>query len=144
MYRIEAILCEFLLLINKLIVLFISDYEELASGSQPQRGRQYRALSSQPEPSASTTVYVVPPADSDIDNMELRIPVTSNNWGKFRLLMWKNFLLQWRHKTQAIVEILVPVVFSALLVLIRYLVEPTVHAMPTRYAPFAIDTLDIR
>ncbi len=53
--------------------------------------------------------------------------MTATNWDKFRLLMWKNWLLQYRHKTQTIVQLLVPVVFSALLVLIRGLVDPVEH-----------------
>lgn len=66
----------------------------------------------------------------------------TNNWDKFRLLMWKNFKLQWRHKVQTIVEIAVPVLFNALLVLIRSLVEPEMYPNPTIYTPFNINSLD--
>lgn len=59
--------------------------------------------------------------------------MTATNWDKFRLLMWKNWLLQYRHKTQTIVQLLVPVVFSALLVLIRGLVDPVVHPEPFHF-----------
>lgn len=48
--------------------------------------------------------------------------MTTSNFAKFRLLMWKNWLLQWRHKLRTSVEILAPVIFSALLVIIRSLV----------------------
>jgi ATP-binding cassette, subfamily A (ABC1), member 3 len=48
----------------------------------------------------------------------------TTSWDKFCLLMWKNWLLQIRHKVQTIVEILIPVAFSGLLVLIRSLVDP--------------------
>lgn len=48
----------------------------------------------------------------------------TSRWQKFRLLMWKNYLLQWRHPFQTILEIAIPVLFSALLVLIRSLVTP--------------------
>lgn len=51
--------------------------------------------------------------------------MTTSSWSKFSLLMWKNWILQWRHKIQTIVEILVPVLFSSLLVLMRSLVSPT-------------------
>lgn len=68
--------------------------------------------------------------------------MSATNWDKFRLLMWKNWLLQWRHKTQTIVQLLVPVVFSALLVLIRGLVDPVVHAEPFYYPQVNI-SLDI-
>lgn len=67
--------------------------------------------------------------------------MATSNWDKFVLLMWKNWLLQWRHKIQMIVEILVPVVFSALLVLIRSLVEAETIPDPTTYLPLPINTL---
>ncbi|KAK5642701.1 hypothetical protein RI129_008868 [Pyrocoelia pectoralis] len=50
---------------------------------------------------------------------------------KFFLLMWKNFLLQWRHPRQTAVEILAPVIFCSLLVIIRSLVSPEPH--PARF-----------
>lgn len=43
--------------------------------------------------------------------------------GKFGLLMWKNWKLQLRHPVQTLFEILVPVFFCAILVLVRSLVE---------------------
>lgn len=43
---------------------------------------------------------------------------------KFMLLMWKNWLLQWRHPIQTLVEILAPVLFATVLVIFRSLVEP--------------------
>lgn len=45
-------------------------------------------------------------------------------WDKFRLLIWKNWLLQRRHKMQSAVEVLAPVIFATLMVLVRSLVEP--------------------
>lgn len=65
----------------------------------------------------------------------------ANDWDKFRLLMWKNFLLQWRHKVQAILEILVPVLFSAMLLMIRSFVSPTIHSDITLFEPFEINSL---
>lgn len=65
----------------------------------------------------------------------------ATNWDKFRLLMWKNLLLQWRHKLQIIIEILVPVLFSALLVVIRSLVVPEQMPNVTHYKPCDIETL---
>lgn len=56
-------------------------------------------------------------------------------WDKFRLLMWKNFLIQWRHPKQTAVEILAPVVFCSLLVVVRSLVDPESHDI-TSYTPF--------
>lgn len=46
---------------------------------------------------------------------------------KFLLLMWKNWLLQYRRPIQTAVEIVVPVLFSILLVVIRRLVDPEQH-----------------
>uniref|UniRef100_A0A1Y1MCM6 ABC transporter domain-containing protein n=1 Tax=Photinus pyralis TaxID=7054 RepID=A0A1Y1MCM6_PHOPY len=54
---------------------------------------------------------------------------------KFLLLMWKNFLLQWRHPIQTIIQISTPVLFSFLLVAIRSLVVPESHKA-TFYTPF--------
>lgn len=50
----------------------------------------------------------------------------TNAWDKFKLLMWKNWVLQKRHKLQTVIEILAPVVFATLMVLVRSLVEPDV------------------
>lgn len=125
-----------------------TDYEEVGTDTESTQGRDYSTATAGSEPttaSVSSTIYVGPSVDraeEDFDSMELRIPKPTNNWNKFRLLMWKNFLLQWRHKLQGVIEILVPVIFSALLVLIRYLVEPTVYDAPINYRPFSINTLD--
>ncbi|XP_053608124.1 phospholipid-transporting ATPase ABCA1-like [Plodia interpunctella] len=48
----------------------------------------------------------------------------ANAWEKFRLMMWKNFLLQWRHPIQTAAELLVPVAFMAVVLLIRWQIEP--------------------
>nr|ALE60397.1 ATP-binding cassette sub-family A ABCA1 [Plutella xylostella] len=45
-------------------------------------------------------------------------------WKKLKLLVWKNFLLQKRHKWQTIFEIASPVIFAMFLILIRSLVAP--------------------
>lgn len=64
----------------------------------------------------------------------------ANNFNKFQLLMWKNFLLQWRHKVQTIIEIMVPVLFSVILILIRSIVDPDPRGAEN-YTPFEINTL---
>ncbi|XP_053608125.1 phospholipid-transporting ATPase ABCA1 isoform X2 [Plodia interpunctella] len=43
---------------------------------------------------------------------------------KLKLLIWKNFLLQRRHKWQTLFEIASPVIFSLFLILVRFLVNP--------------------
>ena len=66
----------------------------------------------------------------------------THRWGKFKLLMWKNWIIQLRHKFQTIVEILIPVAFSALLILIRSLVDPEEFPNPTFYDSIPIDNLN--
>ncbi|CAG9816334.1 unnamed protein product [Phaedon cochleariae] len=46
------------------------------------------------------------------------------NFDKFRLLMWKNWVLQYRKPVQTAIEIIAPVLFSILLVIIRSLSDP--------------------
>lgn len=65
----------------------------------------------------------------------------ANSFDKFRLLMWKNFLLQYRHKFQTVAEILVPVLFSVILILIRSIVDPDLYPNKTTYNSFDISTL---
>ena len=45
-------------------------------------------------------------------------------WMKFRLLMWKNFLQQWRHRKQTLIELLLPVVTMTLVLILRQQIEP--------------------
>lgn len=66
--------------------------------------------------------------------------MAAGNWDKFMLLMWKNWLLQWRHKRQTVLEILAPVVLCALLVIFRGLVTPVLHPEPIIYDSFPINT----
>ncbi|XP_044270584.1 phospholipid-transporting ATPase ABCA3-like isoform X2 [Tribolium madens] len=56
---------------------------------------------------------------------------------KFLLLMWKNWLLQYRRPLQTLVEILAPVLFSILLVVIRSLVDPETNPAKI-YTPFCL------
>ena len=65
----------------------------------------------------------------------------TTKWKKFKLLMWKNYLLQWRHKLQTVAEIAIPVIFSALLVLIRSLVTPELHPEPKLFPAYPINTI---
>nr|CAD7595204.1 unnamed protein product [Timema genevievae] len=61
----------------------------------------------------------------------------ANRWSKFRLLMWKNWVLAKRHRKQTLMEILAPVMFSILLVIIRGLVQPVDYKDPTLFTPFS-------
>ncbi|XP_063925793.1 phospholipid-transporting ATPase ABCA3-like isoform X3 [Zophobas morio] len=60
-----------------------------------------------------------------------------NHMEKFLLLMWKNWLLQYRKPIQTVVEIIAPVLFSILLVIIRGLVDPEKNPDKT-YEPFCL------
>ncbi|XP_037302966.1 LOW QUALITY PROTEIN: phospholipid-transporting ATPase ABCA1 [Manduca sexta] len=55
---------------------------------------------------------------------------------KLKLLLWKNFVVQKRHKWQTLFEILSPVILSIFLICIRCLVAPKSLAMQS-YPPFS-------
>ena len=59
----------------------------------------------------------------------------TSNCKKFRLLLWKNYILQKRNPAQAIVQILLPLVFAALLLLLRMGYRP-MNLDQTAYSAF--------
>ncbi|XP_031638212.1 ATP-binding cassette sub-family A member 3-like, partial [Contarinia nasturtii] len=61
---------------------------------------------------------------------------TANIFDKFCLLMWKNFLLQYRHKIQTIFQIFIPMLFTVNLLFIRILVKPEIEAKNTYFKSF--------
>lgn len=65
-----------------------------------------------------------------------------SNWAKFRLLMWKNCLIQYRHPIQTVFEVLLPALFGVILIVVRALVVPTTHTNTTVFQSFDIDTLN--
>lgn len=65
----------------------------------------------------------------------------ATNFEKFRLLMWKNFLIQHRHPYQTLLEMIVPVFFSIILIGLRSLVVPKIVSNNTFYESFDINTL---
>lgn len=68
-------------------------------------------------------------------------PKEAGAWTKLRLLMWKNFLQQWRHRIQTAVELLLPILTMSLVLLLRWQIEPsTVNAI--QYQPFAANSID--
>lgn len=145
---------------------FIADYKQVDGDSgdeneeQPndhQSNRSRRSLSSSFH-TASTSIETnecTEPLNFQSTATDSRINMGTNaappiygddrqmasNFDKFRLLMWKNFLLQYRHKIQTFVEIMVPVLFSVILVLIRSIVSPDVFPENTYYKPFDINTI---
>ena len=52
--------------------------------------------------------------------------MATSNWQKFRLLLWKNYILQKRHLIQTILEIILPLVFVVVLVIVRDVVNSDV------------------
>lgn len=148
------------------LFVFFTDYEQVdgESGEEDeehqneQNHRNRRSLSSSLNATASTSIEtnecIEPlncpnPTTESIINMGTNAapPIygddrkMASNFDKFRLLMWKNFMLQYRHKIQTIAEILVPVLFSVILILIRSIVSPDVFPDPKHFKPFEINTL---
>lgn len=72
-----------------------------------------------------------------------KVFASPNNWDKFKLLMWKNFLIHWRHKVRLFIEILVPLSFTILIVFLRYSVEPKFVKNATIFDSIDIDS-DVR
>ncbi|XP_030374323.1 ATP-binding cassette sub-family A member 3 [Scaptodrosophila lebanonensis] len=65
-----------------------------------------------------------------------------SNWKKLKLLLWKNWILQWNQKLQFILALLLPVFFLLLIILLRALVKTS--AQPeTRYPALSIDDLNL-
>lgn len=62
-------------------------------------------------------------------------------WAKFRLLLWKNWLIQRRHPWQSALEIVVPVLCTAVLVLLRSLVRVVEYPDEWHYPAVSIDAI---
>lgn len=60
---------------------------------------------------------------------------------KFRLLMWKNFLQQWRHRAQTVTELLLPVLTMTLVLILRWQIEPSTKETVI-YPPIPAHTLN--
>lgn len=101
----------------------------------PENARPHpRRVFPQPTPSRFQTYKQKPYHISFTDTQ----PRQLNRWSKFKLLMWKNWLLVKRLKLQTTLEIVIPVIFSALLVLIRGLSDPDVFPEPFDYRALPI------
>ena len=64
-----------------------------------------------------------------------------STWNQFLLLFWKNWTLQSRKVILTFFEILIPLVFAALLLIIRSYVEFTQYEYPIVYGSYAVNTL---
>ncbi|XP_039428799.1 phospholipid-transporting ATPase ABCA3-like [Culex pipiens pallens] len=65
--------------------------------------------------------------------------VTTSNWDKFVLLLWKNWIIQKRHYIQTFFEIVVPVLCCSILLLLRGLVDPGFVEKSTVFNPLSTD-----
>ncbi|XP_037034194.1 ATP-binding cassette sub-family A member 3-like isoform X1 [Bradysia coprophila] len=63
-------------------------------------------------------------------------------WPKLGLLLWKNCLLQIRHKFQTLIDILLPVLMFVLLAYLQKLSNPVGHPQVTTFRSLEINTLD--
>ncbi|XP_055602215.1 phospholipid-transporting ATPase ABCA1-like [Uranotaenia lowii] len=59
----------------------------------------------------------------------------SERWDKLRLLLWKNWTIQKRHKVQTIFEIVIPALCCSMLIMVRGLIEPIKIKRPILYQP---------
>lgn len=66
-------------------------------------------------------------------------PSRTSSWEKFRLLLWKNYKIQIRHNVQTVTEILLPLLFTAVLLIVRNVVPSTFVKEPTIYKPITIE-----
>lgn len=64
-----------------------------------------------------------------------------SDWTIFKLLLWKNFIIQRRHKFQTFLEIIVPVIFASLLLVLRHLVTPEYHDGALKFDKFECDSI---
>uniref|UniRef100_A0A182SA26 ABC transporter domain-containing protein n=1 Tax=Anopheles maculatus TaxID=74869 RepID=A0A182SA26_9DIPT len=67
--------------------------------------------------------------------------MTTSNWDKFVLLLWKNWIIQKRHYVQTVFEVTIPVLACSLLILVRGLVTPTVYTEPTTFGSLNVQSL---
>ncbi|XP_047529226.1 phospholipid-transporting ATPase ABCA3-like [Vanessa atalanta] len=67
--------------------------------------------------------------------------ITAEAWTKFRLLMWKNFLQQWRHRLQTFLELFLPALTMTLILILRQQIEPEKHTT-IQYPPLNAYTLN--
>jgi len=74
--------------------------------------------------------------------MQSRPLVVANNssgFSKLKLLLWKNWVVQKRHKIQTVSEVALPVFFASLLIIIRDLAPANRYPEPTFYPPIDIN-----
>uniref|UniRef100_A0A182QNS7 ABC transporter domain-containing protein n=1 Tax=Anopheles farauti TaxID=69004 RepID=A0A182QNS7_9DIPT len=67
--------------------------------------------------------------------------MSTSNWDKLLLLLWKNWIIQKRHYVQTAFEVTIPVLACSLLILVRGLVTPTIYTAPTTFGSLNVQSL---
>lgn len=62
---------------------------------------------------------------------------------KFKLLLWKNGIIQLRHPWQTVFEFMVPILVCLLPIIMRYVVDVEVFRQNIHYAPQSISNFTI-
>ncbi|XP_017071938.1 phospholipid-transporting ATPase ABCA3 [Drosophila eugracilis] len=67
---------------------------------------------------------------------------TVGDWDKLKLLLWKNWILQWNQKIQTICILILPILYLFLILIIRLVVYPDI--LPEiRYVPESVSDLQL-
>ncbi len=66
------------------------------------------------------------------------IPRQNSSWKKLKLLIWKNYTIQMRHKWQTLLEVLIPIIFTLGLVVMRIIIKPEDTTDSTMYPPLPV------
>lgn len=67
--------------------------------------------------------------------------MVSSDWEKFKLLLWKNWVIQKRHYVQTVFEIMIPVLACSLLILVRGLVNPSTYSKPVTFDSLNVSSI---
>ncbi|XP_058835896.1 phospholipid-transporting ATPase ABCA3-like isoform X2 [Topomyia yanbarensis] len=67
--------------------------------------------------------------------------MATTDWEKFKLLLWKNWIIQKRHYVQTIFEITIPVLACSLLILVRGLVNPSTYTEPVTFERLYVSSI---
>ncbi|GBP54703.1 ATP-binding cassette sub-family A member 3 [Eumeta japonica] len=76
-----------------------------------------------------------------IDPMAIPITRNASAFAKLRLLMWKNFLQQWRHKWRTLIEVILPVLTMSLVLIMRMQIQPR-NRDEFLYPPIAVGSFN--
>ncbi|XP_053680207.1 phospholipid-transporting ATPase ABCA3-like [Anopheles nili] len=67
--------------------------------------------------------------------------MSTSAWGKFVLLLWKNWIITKRHYLQTFFEIIIPLLACVLLIVVRGLVDADEFEKPTVFNPLELNTI---